>query len=125
MTLKVFNSGNIWYHENCGYINQTTFQLKNFNENFFYDLLCWLKKSYEVDYENSIFMGMDQTRRITWEDGKTVIITGDGEETEIVAEVNIDCAKDFTYFDNIIQFERFYNSIIEKIKTYKNENQDE
>ncbi len=121
MKLVVKHGGDIWYRENCTYLNKVTIPVGGFNDNCFYDLLYWLKTKYEVEFENAVWFGNEQTKRITYEDGKTVIITGDGlDETELVAVIDINYAEDFRFFDDIREFELFYDLIVIKTKELLN-----
>jgi hypothetical protein len=115
MKLKMRYGGNIYYHNECAYLDAIELTVKK-KHDLFYNIKNWLiEEGYDVDYDNCLFLNNGETSWISYLNGMSVAVsTGYKDQVYIVAQIDITFAKTFEWFDDVIKFERFY----QKLKEY-------
>lgn len=119
--IKMRRSGQIWYYDNCAYLEDITFNTIIDNYDCFYDILYWLrdKEGFEVEYDQNCYLNNGETTYIQFSEGKKIAINNETKkEIYIVALIDIAEAKSFDYFDNVIEFERFYKRVKDKLAEF-------
>ena len=115
--LKMWKSGQIWFNNDCAYVENITYNTKIQKYDCSFDILYWLmNEGYEVEHDFNLYFNDGQTTWIEFSEGKRIgINNGINNEIYIVASLSVSGIKSFDYFDDVIKFERFYKIVKEKV----------
>jgi len=115
--IKIWRGGQIWFYDNCAYLDEQIFNTVIDKYDYFYDILDWLReKGFEVEYDQNLHFNSGETTWIQFDTGKKVGITnGFKNKIHIVASLDVSGIVSFDYFDNVTEFERFYKRVKDKM----------